>query len=248
MVDAVVLAGGSAKGLAEVPAKGLVPINGRPMVEYVVEALRRCPDIENVCVVMPVVHALKQDGEHVKVVVASGNLPEVAKAGIDCLGAKNKVLVLSADIPLLTPEAVSDFLRRCREKDAELYYPIVRYGESEKRFPEVKRTYAKLREGRFTGGNIGLVEAGFVSKNMAFINQIYDLRKRPAKIIGVFGYWFLIRFALGWLSVSQLEKRISQITNTRCVTVVTPFIEIGVDVDKESDLELATRVLGGGES
>ena len=246
MVDAIILAGGSAKGLAEVPAKGLVPVNGRPMFEYVVDALSRCKDIDRICVVLPVEHSLNRLAAKADVVMATGSLPRVAKAGIDFLGTKNQVLILSADIPLISPEAISDFLERCSKRKAGFYYPIVKYGESEKRFPDVKRTYAKVKEGRFTGGNIVLVEPEFVNRNMAFIERMYELRKQPVKLARVLGIMFLFRFVLGLLSIGQLEERVGRLTQSTCMAVITPFIEIGVDVDKESDLQLATVVLRGG--
>ncbi len=247
MVDAVVLAGGNAKGLANVPAKGLVPINGRPMVEYVVDALSRCEDIGRICVVIPVEYSFNGLSKKVGVNVASGSLPAVAKAGLDFLQAKEPVLMLSADIPLITPEAVSDFLKKCSTKKAEFYYPIVRYGKSEKQFPSVKRTYARVKEGRFTGGNIMLVNPKFINRNFGLIERIYELRKQPLKIAQILGFSFLLKFILGMLTISQLEGRIGQMTNAVCVAIETPYVEIGVDVDKESDLQLVTVTLAGGE-
>jgi GTP:adenosylcobinamide-phosphate guanylyltransferase len=247
LIDAVVLAGGSARGLAKVPAKGLVPINGRPMVEYVVDALNRCEDIGRICVVLPVGCSLNGLGGKADVMVANGNLPQVIKAGIDYLGTKNQVIILSADIPLILPEAIQDFLVRCSKRKAMFYYPIVMFGESEKRFPNVKRTYARVKEGRFTGGNVVLVEPDFINRNMKLIERIYELRKKPIKIAQLLGFSFLARFLLGMLSIEQIEDRVGQMTNSVCAGVITPFVEIGLDVDKESDLELVMAVLSGGQ-
>lgn len=248
MVDAVVLAGGNAKGLAPVSAKGLVPVNGRPMVEYVVDTLSRCEDIGRICVVIPVEHSFNGTFKKVDVNVASGSLPAVAKAGLDFLEAKEPVLMLSTDIPLITPEAISDFLKRCSTKKAEFYYPIIRYGESEKRFPDVKRTYARIKEGRFTGGNMMLINPGFINRNFDLIERIYELRKQPVKIAKILGFSFLLRFILGMLTIGQLEGRIGHMTNAVCVAIETPYVEIGVDVDKKSDLQLVTVALSGGQN
>lgn len=246
MVDAVVLAGGNAKGLAKVPAKGLIPINGRPMVEYVLKALISCNEIDRICVVMPVEHNFGDLSQKVDVVVTTGSLPAVTKAGLDFLKAEEKVLVLSADVPMISPESIADFLSRCKTREAAFYYPIVRFGESEKRFPDVKRTYAKLKEGRFTGGNIALIEPSFIYRNMGVIEHIYELRKKPGQIARFLGFMFLIKFVLGVLSVGEIEARVGRITNMTCAGIVTPYIEIGIDVDKESDLELAISSITGG--
>jgi GTP:adenosylcobinamide-phosphate guanylyltransferase len=245
VVNAIVLAGGNAKGLAQAPTKGLVPINGRPMVEYVLEALIDCKDIDRICVVIPVACSFENLSGKVEVVVTEGSLPNVAKAGLDRLGGNNKTLVLSADVPMISPESISDFLDRCKAKDVDFYYPVVRFGESEKRFPEVKRTYAKVREGRFTGGNIGLINPGFVYNNISLIEHLYDLRKSPFKLASFLGFGFLIRFVLGMLSIADVEKRFGKLTDSTCMGIITPYIEIGIDVDKESDLKLAAQVIGG---
>ncbi|MBI4733681.1 MAG: nucleotidyltransferase family protein [Rubrobacteridae bacterium] len=245
MVDAIVLGGGNAKGLAQVPAKGLVPIDGRPMVDYVLNALIGCSDVDRICVVLPVEHAFIDFTKKIDTVVASGSLPAVAKAGFDFIGAKNKTLVLSADVPMISPESISDFLNRCRETEASFYYPIVRYGESEKLYPNVKRTYAKVKDGRFTGGNIALVEPAFVYKNVAVIERLYELRKKPVKIARFLGIGFLIKFVLGMLSIRDIEERVGEITSMKCTGIVTPYPEIGIDVDKDSDLRLATQAIAG---
>lgn len=240
------LAGGNAKGLAPVPAKGLVPIIGRPIYEYVVEALLRCADINRVCVVMPVEVQGPHFDERVVFEVASGSLPQVAKAGFDRLEAGAPVLLLSADIPLITPEAISDFLKRCAKHGADVCYPIVRYGEPERRFPGVKRTYVRLREGRFTGGNIILMNPVVVLANMELMEDIYEARKSPFKLFQMLGFGFLLKFILGMLTIDQVAGRIAQILRASCAAVETPHIEIGIDVDKESDLRLAEEVLSGG--
>lgn len=242
------LAGGDAKGLASVPAKGLVPISGRPMVEYVIDALRSCADIDRICIVLPVEYSFADLGDEVGVAVASGSLPKVVKAGIDFLGTEKPVLLLSADIPLITPEAISDFLNRCSKLRAELYYPIIGYGESERRFPDVKRTYCRIKEGRFTGGNIMLIEPEVLVGNIELIEHVYELRKSPLKLIRLLGLIFLLRFILGRLSISQIEERVSQMLEAVCAGVITPFIEIGVDIDKESDLRIVMTALSGGGS
>jgi GTP:adenosylcobinamide-phosphate guanylyltransferase len=245
VVDAIVLAGGNAKGLAQVPAKGLVPIGGRPMVDYVVNALSDCEDVDRICVVLPVEHVFKDFSKPIDTVVADGSLPVVVKAGFDYMVAKNKTLVLSADVPMISPESISDFLNRCADIEAAFYYPIVRYGESEKLYPDVKRTYVRVRDGRFTGGNIGLVKPEFVYKNVSVIEKLFELRKKPVKIARFLGFGFLIKFVLGMLNISNIEKRVGEITGMKCVGIITPYPEIGIDVDKDSDLILATQAIAG---
>ena len=53
-VDAVVLAGGDGAVIdPQVSVKGLVPVAGRPMVEWVVETLRGADPVAEIAVVVP---------------------------------------------------------------------------------------------------------------------------------------------------------------------------------------------------
>ncbi|MCL4554674.1 MAG: NTP transferase domain-containing protein, partial [Actinobacteria bacterium] len=53
-VDAVVLAGGAGEVIdPDARFKGLLPIAGKPMVEWVVDALKEAPSIAEVAVVVP---------------------------------------------------------------------------------------------------------------------------------------------------------------------------------------------------
>ena len=42
------------------------------------------------------------------------SLVDNIEIGMDYLGAQNHVLVVTSDIPMLTQEAVDDFIRRCQ--------------------------------------------------------------------------------------------------------------------------------------
>jgi hypothetical protein len=86
-----------------------------------------------------------------------------------------------------------------------------------------------------------------VLKNMDLMEHVYDMRKRPMRLFQMLGVPFLIGFFLGMLNIRQMEKRVGSVLNATSAGIETPFIEIGVDVDKESDLKLVEAVLSGGQ-
>ena len=74
-------------------------------------------------------------------------------------------------------------------------------------------------------------------------------RKNPVKMLltfGLPGIVFVLRLALGLLSVQELEQRLSNILHIKGAAIYCTHPEIGTDVDKDSDLELARRVLAAG--
>ncbi|MHB0976122.1 MAG: nucleotidyltransferase family protein [Candidatus Aquicultorales bacterium] len=239
IADAVVLGGGSSKGLADDAAsKGAVNLNGKPMAEYVIDALRACPEVGRICLVIPSLARGDWADKADLVVESDDKLTDNVVAGCSSLDTDRMVLVLSSDIPLLTPEALTDFLERCAEEDARLFYPIIPETSAKALFPEMQRTYVKTRDGRFTGGNLMLVDPSIVIDNRAVMEEAYSLRKSPFKLAKRLGFRFIIGVLSGTLSISEAEKRVADILKSPVQAVVTPFAEIGLDVDKASDLEI----------
>ncbi len=103
-VDAVVLAGGD--GAVIDPAsrfKGLLPISGRPMVAWVVDALRASQYVAEVAVVVPSAEDLGPWADTVdKLVVSDGSFIENVLAGVDSFRVDRSTLVTTGDIPALT--------------------------------------------------------------------------------------------------------------------------------------------------
>lgn len=245
IADAVILAGGSSKNLAQAPAKGVVEINGRPMVEYVLDALKACPEIGRTCVVVPP----GIDGEwRAKADIVKehdGALTQNLAVGVTALDTDRMVIVLSSDIPLITPEALGDFLKRCQGIDAKLYYPIIPESAAKKLFPTMKRTYVTTKDGRFTGGNLVLADPSLIETHMVLMEEAYAMRKSPFKLARRLGFKFILGLFFGNVSVAKAEQRIAKLLDSPVRAIVSPFAEIGVDVDKPSDMAIVSAYLAG---
>jgi len=240
-----VLAGGIAGKEDRLGAgtKALVPVAGRPMVAWVLQALRRSGGLRRLVLVGPEELAGVAEEEKIPLVPAGRTAVESALNGAGALPGAEWLLLVTADIPMLTPEAVLDFLDRCRETSADLYYPIVTRRESETAYPGVKRTYVSLKEGTFTGGNMALFRADALPKCARRGQKLVALRKSPLALGWQIGPFFILKFLLRRLSLAEAERRFSELLGVRGKAVITPYPEIGVDVDKPTDLELAWRVL-----
>ncbi|MGB8954893.1 MAG: NTP transferase domain-containing protein [Tumebacillaceae bacterium] len=225
-MEALVLAGGRTSKLP-VSKKADLPIGDRTMVDYVVAALEQVPAVQKVTVA-------RDDADS----LVENLLDALQRLSLD---PEDRLLIASCDIPFLTPEAVLDFLARC-EPGLDVYYPIVRKECCEQRFPGVQRTYARLREGTFTGGNLFLVRAGALPPLADRLQRLFQNRKSPLKLSRELGYGVtaqvVLSALLGTLSVTSLERRVAQSIGIRAKAVVSDYAEIGTDIDKESDLEL----------
>ncbi|NPV44783.1 Bifunctional protein GlmU [Koleobacter methoxysyntrophicus] len=246
MVNAIILAGDQGKGKLRnySPNKALLNINGKYMVEYIVDAVNMVEEINRAVIVGPGSQlAPLVRGKVEKIIPCTDSIIRNALLGVEYLRDDSRVLILSCDIPMITPEAVEDFLIKTKHAEADLYYPIITKEANEKKYPGVKRTYVKLKEGVFTGGNIFLVNPGIIKKTLHKAEAILANRKKPFKLAVILGWDFVIKLLLGKLVIPELEKRVSELLGIKAVAVVSDYAEIGTDVDKPSDFILAQKVL-----
>ncbi len=175
----------------------------------------------------------------------AGDLLGNLARGLEALKAQEPVLVATADVPFLSAEAVRYLLTRA--PNAALVYPIVPRDVVEERFSGTRRTYAHLREGTFTGGNLVVLDPALFKRALPVAERVVAWRKNPFRLALLFGPGFLLRLLAGRLSVMELEARAERIFGVPMKALVVPYPEVGVDVDKPEDLALAERVLGRGE-
>ena len=251
MIDVVVLAGGVDDG--EIAAqtgtihRPLLEVGGKPILQHVLAALGGAPSLDRVALVAPEPVLAIADNLVVDIpVVAGPGILDNLLLGLEALASSARtgavpehVLVITGDLPLVTAASVEDFLARSLALSADVTYPIIPKAFSEAKFPEGKRTYVRLREGTFTGGNATVMTRAFADNSRDLIARLYEYRKSPVKLAALFGPGFLLKLVLGRLTLPALEARASAIVRGRVRAVVTEFAELGFDVDKMDDLRVA---------
>jgi molybdopterin-guanine dinucleotide biosynthesis protein A len=250
--DAIILAGGENnpdfKGIAPFDNEALILIGNHPMVYYVYKALRESPLVRKIVISGPV-DALKAqlpfDEQLFFVAGGSKAIDSFANAAnfLSQEGISPKILISPADIPFITSAAVDDFITQCQAYPADFYYPIVARESNEKKFPGVKRTYVNLKEGVFTGGNLFLLSATVIDKCLYIGGQLEQRRKAPLEMAKLFGFKLVLAYLFKQLSIPQAEKRFFEVVGIKGKGIVSAYAEVGVDVDKSSDLEIARRYL-----
>ena len=161
---------------------------------------------------------------------------------VNHLQSREHVLVLASDIPLITKEALRDFLSSCSQRQAAVYYPFVPKPAVEEKYPGVKRTYVHLKDNIVTGGNVILIEPQTIITHHQRLRQAFALRKHPFKLCRLLGFRFLFKLFRGQLEVEEIESRLRDPQPKRSGDC-SLYPEIGVDVDKPSDLELVRSIL-----
>ena len=202
------------------------------MIDYVLDCFSNVEKLVGVAVIGPVnqlgglagVTLIPQAGSLIKnVITAAAAFPE------------GWLLLSTCDIPLITPEAITDYLSRCQ--GADLYYPLIAREDSERVYPGMERTWVRVTAGEYTGGNILLVKSAGIAKAAHAATAFFDARKSPFRLAKLIGIATLAKFILRRLTIDELEHKVSKILGINCKAVFSPFPEIGADVDKQSDYD-----------
>lgn len=248
-VTVIVLAGGPHDELAArtpgAPNKAFVEIGGVTLVERTMRALRAAPSVGRIIAVAPVrAHGLpalsladecRPDGERIRDSLRSGLLD---------LPPDEDVLVSTSDLPVLTAESIEDYVARAREKDADLTYGCLEKRVHLAKYPQVPHTWAPLRDGTYCGTGFITIRPRVFPSLERFIEQLGHARKNPLHLARLFGMDVLLRFAFRRLSIAQAEERASSVIGARVRAVISPYAEIGVNVDRVSDIALAEALVG----
>jgi len=247
--DAILLAGSTNSGrLAQCsPAVNgaLIDIGGRIILDYVVAALREARLVDRIAIAGPVEDlAPFYAGLPGIILTSSGQtaIESVAK-GLMALDAFGQVLVVTSDIPLLKAQMVDEFIEQCGDQSCDFYYPVVSKELNEAKYPGAKRTYVKLKEGTYTGGNIFLLRGEALYRCLPKAEKLVSLRKSPLAMAWFVGLPLIAKLFLQILPIREAEQRVSRMLGIKGKVIISGNPELGIDVDKPEDLELVKRFL-----
>jgi len=249
-LDCVVLAGAPAdeelKERYNVSWRAEAPLAGRRMADRVLDALR-----DSGCVRRRVVVGAFDSDAEVTVQPGTSFLENLIR-GLEAAGEDGDVvLVASSDIPMITGEAVRRLVERGLALQADFVYPVVRREDCEKSFPGLRRTYLRLREGTFTGGNAVLISRSFALKSRDRIEEIYRARKRPFRLAAMIGLSTLLRALIaqkvwpGALDIPAVERAAGRAIGGTLRALICPDAAVGEDLDRLEDILVAERLMAG---
>lgn len=244
-VDAVILAGGDGEVIDPTQRfKGLVPVAGKPLVEWVVDAFRSAHRIGEIAVVIPTAENLGGWVDRVdKLVVSDRDFMDNAIAGAASFREDRPVVVATGDIPLLTGAAIDAFLEAGLATGADFVYPLIGQETVESAYPGAQRTYFKLLSGRYTGGNAMIVDPLLLPAARDLGQRLFNDRKNAIALVRTAGFGFVVKFVMGRLRPEDLGDKIRGLLGGSGAAVVLDDPSIAMDVDKPADLALAEHLL-----
>jgi GTP:adenosylcobinamide-phosphate guanylyltransferase len=249
-MDAIVLAGGiptPEEPLYEYTqgkAKALLEIAGKPMLQWVLDALGEAKHVDNVIVIG------LDDPEGVECAKPMYHIPNQGRmlanieAGINKMREINPkaeyAIVTSADIPALRGEMVDWLVGTALESRHDVYYGVVKREVMEKRYPNSNRTFSKLKDMEVCGADVNIAHHTMTTdpEHLAKWEILIGRRKSPLKQVAAIGIWTLILVLLGRLTLKDSVARATRKLNIKVRAIVWDYAEAAMDVDKPHQYEM----------
>jgi CMP-2-keto-3-deoxyoctulosonic acid synthetase len=229
-------------------SKSMVDVAGKPMIQWVLDALSGSETIGKVVISGLGPEARLSCTKELHFLGDRGGLLENVQAGLTYLrglrpGATHAI-ILSSDIPTITPEMVEWRARLAMEAPADIDYAVVERAIMEARFPASKRTYLKLRDAEVCGADLNAMRID-LPVDESFWRKVIDARKSPLKQAALLGFDTLVLIAAKRLTLSAAESLVSRRLGLKGKIHVSPYAEIAMDVDKPHQLEILRQDLSG---
>lgn len=157
-------------------------------------------------------------------------------------------LVTTADHALLDASILNFFLDAMNASKSDLLVGLVPRTLLETGYPETTRTYFHFRRGSWSGANLFGCRTQRAREAVNFWKRVEQHRKRPWRMISAIGVDLAVLYITRWIDIDDAFTRVSKKIGASIEKVAIPVAEAAIDVDRESDLELATRILNEREA
>jgi len=189
----------------------MVDICGKPMVQWVLDAVEQADSIDLVVVVgLSPESGLKST--KVKAYVDNqGSILLNIRAGVKKIQEfepqSSHVATISADIPAVLPDQINWVVNAAMQSDEDVYYNVIERKVMEQRFPSSKRSYTRLKDFEVCGGDLNIVRARAVTGEDALWDRIIAARKNVFKQAALIGYDTLVLLLLRRLTLAGQSQQ-----------------------------------------
>jgi len=254
-MDAIILAGGIPQpneplySYTRGDPKALTDVAGKPMIQWVLDALSDAKHVDNVIIVglspknelacKKPLHYLSNQGRMLANIVLGVN------KSLELNKKTDYVLVVSADIPALKPEMVDWLVETSMETKDDIYYGVCTREVMETRFPGSNRTYTKLKGIELCGADINITHVRMATEHLDLWESLIGTRKSPLKQAGIIGFGTLFQVATRSITLEDLVEKVCKRIGIKGRAIIWPYAEACMDVDKPHQLELMREDLEG---
>jgi GTP:adenosylcobinamide-phosphate guanylyltransferase len=247
-MDAIVTAGGIPQpkdplyAYARGNPKALIDIAGKPMIQWVLDALSGAKNVDNVIIIgltarsglscAKPVHYLSNQGRMLSNVVAGVN--KVLELDPDA----KYVLIVSSDIPAVQSEHIDWLIDTAMQSTDDIYYGVCPRDVMETRFPDSHRTFTHLKDMQVCGADMNIAHVSMATDHLDMWEELIGNRKSPLKQAATIGFGTLLLLAARRLTLSDAVQRVSRRIGIKGRAILWGQAEPCMDVDKPHQLEI----------
>jgi CTP:molybdopterin cytidylyltransferase MocA len=234
---------------AGVTHKCLVPILGRPLLQYVLEALAPVPGLVRIriCIEPEAVEAARavpgasgELGIPADFVPSAATITESAYASAE--GLDEALVITTADNVNLTPGAVQALIERIRA-GADAVLALARKDAVLAAHPEGQRRFYELSDGAYSNCNLYAVAGPRVLGLAEAFREGGQFARNPGRLRRIVGSFNLLLFRFRLVSLEGAMKRLSRRAGFRTEAVVLEDGAHAVDVDNPRTYAIAEAIL-----
>lgn len=228
--------------------KAVIPINGRPMIAWVLDALLNSRRIGRIVIISQDSHILSDP-----MLVQYATNPRIAvhtgKAGISqsimSIAGQSTLpwpmMVTTADHPLLTTRMIDDF--HARSAGSDLSVAMVARQTVLARYPESSRTWLRFSDDGYTGANLFALRSPATWNALQLWAGAEQDRKKAIRLFARFGpklaFRAITRTITGPDGIALAGRRLG----IEAQLVALDDADAAIDVDKWSDYRQAEAIL-----
>lgn len=228
--------------------KALLPICGKPIIEWIVDAIEHCEKIRDIYII-----GLSPEQFPDKRVTciphpAESKIVDKVQAWIDWY-EENKgelpkyVVNANADIPLITSEAVDHFTEEALKKEADFVFALVEKDLMEAKFPNSMRTFTKFNDVTICGGDLFLYTPIDFDKVKEKVHKLQEKRKNFILQAIFLSPIKALKMVFKGIKLDEAETVFSRGMKMKGRALISPYAEIAMDIDKPEQYKLVEKML-----
>lgn len=237
---------------AGVTHKCLAPINGRPMLERVIEAVLQSDRCKHVYVSIDDPQVLRTNAKisgwladgSVSTVSARNSLTDSVLAAAEQIpDADWPIMITTGDNALHTPEIVRDFIDGAETNRADVSCGITREEVVVATLPEAAKAFHRLKDGGFSSCNLYSLKDRNALKTVEVFRGGGQFGKRHIRILKAFGLISFLLYKLKMITIDGMVRRIGKGFGVKVAAVFLPYDFGPIDVDDQNSFDISEKLL-----
>jgi molybdopterin-guanine dinucleotide biosynthesis protein A len=227
--------------------KAMMDVAGRPMVQWVIDALGSAAAVHHIIVVGLPLETDLVCAVPLTLLPDTGSMLSNIRAGaIEALRQDpdaSHAIFCAGDLPALRTEAVDWLICQVGDLSQDLYFTLVERSVMEAQFPRAQFQYTRLKDLQVRSGQLHCFRLKAALEETPLWKRLVESRKASLRQASILGYDTMLFLMLRQLSLKDAEAAVCKRLSVKGKALVCPYPEAGLDIDRPAQLEIVREHL-----